>query len=134
MLSLKRGRLANAVVVADRIYLVDAGNGVGRQLLASGLDVRKVDNIFITHNHDFHNADWGALVVVFSGDSGKCPAMEQFAREADTLFHAVVDLPSIQQMLLRELLPGLAQRASASTWSRTTPPRKTLAGWLRTQA
>jgi ribonuclease BN (tRNA processing enzyme) len=62
VLSLERAQPANAVVVADRIYLVDAGNGVGRQLLAAGLDVRKVDNIFITHNHDDHNADWGTIM------------------------------------------------------------------------
>lgn len=213
VLSLERAQPANAVVVADRIYLVDAGNGVGRQLLAAGLDVRKVDNIFITHNHDDHNADWGTLmglawstgrradihvwgpagtelmlggflqyfapnarirmadskglrrpedmfkahdikgpglvfkddlvtvtaaenchfhpdpaggarsedksfayrfqtpdrVFVFSGDTGKCPAMTEFVRGADILLHEVVDLPSIQQLLQRELPPQLAQ-------------------------
>lgn len=213
VLSLERAQPANAVVVADRIYLVDAGNGVGRQLLAAGLDVRKVDNIFITHNHDDHNADWGTLmglawstgrradihvwgpagtelmldgflqyfapnarirladskglrppaemfkahdirgsgpvfkddvvavtavenchfhpdpaggqrsedksyayrfqtrdrVIVFSGDTGKCPAMTDFARGADILFHEVVDLPAIEQRLQEELPPVLAQ-------------------------
>jgi len=213
VLSLERAQPANAVVVVDRVYLVDAGNGVGRQLLAAGLDVRKVDNIFITHNHDDHNADWGTLmglawstgrradihvwgpagtermlggflqyfapnarirmadakglrrpedmfkahdiqssglvfkddvvtvtavenchfhpdpaggqrgddksfafrfqtpdrVIVFSGDTGRCPAMTEFARGADILFHEVVDLPSIEQLLQRELPPVLAQ-------------------------
>lgn len=213
VLSLERAQPANAVIVADRIYLVDAGNGVGRQLLAAGLDVRRVDNIFITHNHDDHNADWGTLmglawstgrradihvwgpagtermlsgflnyfgpnarirmadskglrrpedmfkahdikgsglvfkddvvtvtavenchfhpdpaggqrgddksfafrfqtpdrVIVFSGDTGRCPAMTELARGADILFHEVVDLPSIEQLLQRELPPVLAQ-------------------------
>ncbi|MFS2162543.1 MBL fold metallo-hydrolase [Variovorax sp. Varisp62] len=62
LLSLERSQPANAVVVKDRVYLVDAGNGVGRQLLAAGLDVRKIDHIFITHNHDDHNADWGTIM------------------------------------------------------------------------
>jgi ribonuclease BN (tRNA processing enzyme) len=48
-------------------------------------------------------------VIVFSGDTGKCPAMTEFARDADILFHEVVDLPSIQQLLQRELSPQLAQ-------------------------
>lgn len=213
VLSLERSQPANAVVVKDRVYLVDAGNGVGRQLLAAGLDVRKVDNIFITHNHDDHNADWGTVmglawstgrrpdihvwgpggtesmlrgflqyfapnarirmadakglrrpedmfkahdisgpglvfkddlitvtavenchyhadaaggvrpddksyayrfqtpdkVIVFSGDTGKCAAMTDFARGADILFHEVVDLPSIDRLLRRELPPLLAQ-------------------------
>jgi ribonuclease BN (tRNA processing enzyme) len=213
VLSLERAQPSNAVVVGSRIYLVDAGNGVGRQLLAAGYDLRKVDNIFITHNHDDHNADWGTImglawstgrradihvwgpggtesmlqgflqyfapnarirmadskglrrpedmfkahdirgpgvvfkddlvtvtavenchyhpdpaggarsddksyayrfqtpdkVIVFSGDTGKCAAMAEFARGADILFHEVVDLPLIEQLLMRELPPLLAQ-------------------------
>lgn len=213
LLSLERGQPANAVVVKDRIYLVDAGNGIGRQLLAAGLDVRNIDNIFITHNHDDHNADWGTImglawstgrradihvwgpggtesmlqgylqyfapnarirmadskglrkpeemfrahdiqgsglvykdalvtvtaqenchfhpdpaggargedksyayrfqtpdkVVVFSGDTGKCEPMTEFARGADILVHEVVDLPSIEKKLRQELPSLLAQ-------------------------
>lgn len=58
----QRAQPANAVVVQGRIYLVDAGNGVVRQLVQAGLDYRRVDHIFITHQHDDHNADWGTLM------------------------------------------------------------------------
>ena len=58
----KRAQPANAVVVGDRVYLVDAGNGVARQIAAAGLDHRRVGHVFITHNHNDHNADWGTLV------------------------------------------------------------------------
>ncbi len=57
-----RSQPANAVVVQGRVYLVDAGNGVVGQLRRAGLDYRRVDQIFITHNHDDHNADWGTLM------------------------------------------------------------------------
>ncbi|MFZ4288189.1 MBL fold metallo-hydrolase [Variovorax sp. HJSM1_2] len=57
-----RSQPANAVVVQGRVYLVDAGNGVVGQLRRAGLDYRRVDHIFITHNHDDHNADWGTLL------------------------------------------------------------------------
>ena len=60
----RRAQPANAVVVGDRIYLVDAGNGVVRQLVLAHLDYRRVDHIFVTHNHDDHNADWGTLMGV----------------------------------------------------------------------
>lgn len=208
-----RAQPANAVVVRDRIYLVDAGNGVVRQLRAAGLDHRRVGHVFITHNHDDHNADWGTLlgiqwstgrradthvygpagtqsmlqgflqyfapnarirmadspgypppqkawhahditasgpvfrddlvtvtaqenchyahgsgvqreggdksfafrfqtpdqVVVFSGDTGTCQAMVEFARGADLLVHEVIELPLIAQALRKDLPPNIAE-------------------------
>lgn len=62
--SLTRSQAANAVIVNDRVYLVDAGPGVARQLAAAGIDFRKAGRIFITHNHDDHNADWGSLMAL----------------------------------------------------------------------
>jgi ribonuclease BN (tRNA processing enzyme) len=207
--SVTRAQPANAVVVGDRIYLVDAGNGVARQLVAAGLDYRKVGTVFITHNHDDHDADWGTLlglqwstgrrgethvygpagtesmlqgflqyvapnarirmadspgypapqkswhahdittpglvfrddritvtagenchyapgrdgqdrswalrfqtpdrVIVFSGDTGRCPQLVEFARGADLLVHEVIDLPLIEQAMRRELPPQIAE-------------------------
>lgn len=60
--SATRAQPASALVVNDRVYLVDAGNGVGQQLVKAGIDHRRVGQIFITHNHDDHNADWGTLM------------------------------------------------------------------------
>ncbi len=62
MPSATRAQPATAVIVRDRVYLVDAGNGVSLQLAKAGLDHRRVGQIFITHNHDDHNADWGTLM------------------------------------------------------------------------
>ncbi|MCG2592392.1 MBL fold metallo-hydrolase [Ramlibacter sp. XY19] len=207
--SVTRAQPANAVVVGDRIYLVDAGNGVARQLVAAGLDYRKVGTVFITHNHDDHDADWGTLlglqwstgrraethvygpagtesmlqgflqyfapnarirmadspgypvpqkswhahdittpglvfhddritvtagenchyapgrdgqdrswalrfqtpdqVIVFSGDTGRCPQLVEFARGADLLVHEVIDLALIEQAMRRELPPQIAE-------------------------
>jgi ribonuclease BN (tRNA processing enzyme) len=211
--SATRAQPANAVVVGDRIYLVDAGNGVLRQLRAAGLEYRRVGHVFISHNHDDHNADWGTLlgiqwstgrraethvygpvgtesmlqgfityfapnarirmadspgyplpqkawhahdirspgvvfrddrvtvsaienchyahgpgvqrdaadkswafrfqtpdrVIVFSGDTGRCPALTEFARDADLLVHEVIDLPLIAQAMRRELPPAIAE-------------------------
>lgn len=62
MPSATRAQPATALVVRDRVYLIDAGNGVSQQLVKAGLDHRRVGQIFITHNHDDHNADWGTLM------------------------------------------------------------------------
>jgi ribonuclease BN (tRNA processing enzyme) len=202
--SLTRSQSANALIVNDRVYLVDAGPGLVRQLTAAGIDYRKVGRVFITHNHDDHNADWGALmglqwetgqvaythvygphgtesmlkgylqymapnarirqadaprasapeqlfraydykagmvyrddlvtvtavenchyapnsrrdpadksyalkfttsdkVIVFSGDTGRCPALTEFARGADVLLHEVIDLALVENRLRRAL-------------------------------
>ena len=207
-----RSQPANALLVGDRVYLIDAGNGVARQLVKAGIDHRRVGHIFITHNHDDHNSDWGTLmgyqwatgrrqpttvygpagteamlkgfleffkpnarirmadskgmtppenlfkaqdykgngevykddlvtvtvaenchytkdgagasgldhsyslrfqtpdkVVVFSGDTGNCPAVAALAKGADLLVHEVIDLDLIEKAMTAQLPPGLAQ-------------------------
>lgn len=53
---------ANAIQVNGETYLVDAGNGVARQLAMAEIPLEKVRKIFITHNHDDHNADLGTVM------------------------------------------------------------------------
>ena len=57
-----RSQPANLLVVGGRPYLVDAGNGVARQLAHAGYVPSDVRTVFITHHHIDHNADMGALM------------------------------------------------------------------------
>lgn len=57
-----RAQPANVLIVRGTPYLIDAGNGVGRQLALAKVPITRIGRIFITHNHDDHNADWGALM------------------------------------------------------------------------
>lgn len=59
-----RSAPANAVVVGDAVYVVDAGNGVARQLVLAGLAPRHLRAVFITHHHSDHNADYGNLMLL----------------------------------------------------------------------
>lgn len=55
---------AQAIVVGDRVYLVDCGDGVARQLALAKLPIRQLRAVFITHQHSDHNAGYGPLFLL----------------------------------------------------------------------
>ncbi|MBA3637948.1 MAG: MBL fold metallo-hydrolase [Acidobacteria bacterium] len=55
---------AQAIVVGNRIYLVDCGDGVARQLALAKLPLRDLRAVFITHQHSDHNAGYGPLFLL----------------------------------------------------------------------
>jgi ribonuclease BN (tRNA processing enzyme) len=57
-----RSQPASVLIVNGTPYLVDAGNGVARQLALAHVPALRIHQIFITHNRDDHNADWGTLM------------------------------------------------------------------------
>ena len=59
-----RAASAQAIVIGDRIYVIDCGNGVARQLVLAGQKLDQISNVFITHHHSDHNADYGNLLLL----------------------------------------------------------------------
>ncbi|MDJ0356808.1 MBL fold metallo-hydrolase [Paenarthrobacter sp. PH39-S1] len=59
----KRSGIATAVVVGDVTYLVDAGHGVGRQMMLAGLPINSLRGIFVSHLHSDHTIDLGSLAI-----------------------------------------------------------------------
>jgi ribonuclease BN (tRNA processing enzyme) len=51
-----------AVVIGDRVYVVDCGYGASEQLVRAGLKLQDIRNLFITHNHPDHNIELGTLI------------------------------------------------------------------------
>src|SRR5690348_10600484 len=59
-----RSAPANAIMVGDDIYVIDCGDGVARQMVRAGLDLKHIRDVFITHQHSDHNADYGNLLLL----------------------------------------------------------------------
>lgn len=57
-----RAAPAQAIVVDGVIYVIDCGNGVARQMVLAGLKLDAIRNVFITHQHSDHTADYGNLL------------------------------------------------------------------------
>lgn len=55
--------IATAVVVGDRWYLVDCGDGAGHQAKAAGLEMADLCGIFLTHMHSDHLVDLPSVML-----------------------------------------------------------------------
>jgi ribonuclease BN (tRNA processing enzyme) len=59
-----RAAPAQVIVVNGASYVVDCGNGVARQMVLAKLKLASIRNIFLTHHHSDHNADYGNLLLL----------------------------------------------------------------------
>lgn len=59
----ERSQPASALVVDQHVYLIDAGDGVQRQLAAAHMSLPAIRAIFITHHHLDHDAGLGPLLM-----------------------------------------------------------------------
>ncbi|MDP2886808.1 MAG: MBL fold metallo-hydrolase [Ignavibacteria bacterium] len=68
---------ATAVVVGNRVFLIDAGPGVERQLSAAQLPINGVTALFITHLHSDHTLGYPDLIFT-SWVMGRKTALQAF--------------------------------------------------------
>jgi ribonuclease BN (tRNA processing enzyme) len=61
--SLVRSGISQAVVVGERVYLIDCGSGVTRQLRRARL-LRDLHQVFLTHLHSDHDCDYFNLFLL----------------------------------------------------------------------
>ncbi len=53
---------ADGILFKDKLYLVDAGRNVSRQIVASGFPIKDVENVFFTHFHLDHYSGFGDFI------------------------------------------------------------------------
>lgn len=59
-----RSAPAQVIVVNGVSYVIDCGNGVARQMVLAKLKLASIRNVFLTHHHSDHNADYGNLLLL----------------------------------------------------------------------
>ena len=59
-----RAGFAQVIVVNGVSYVIDCGNGVARQMILAKLKLATIRNVFLTHHHSDHNADYGNLLLL----------------------------------------------------------------------
>jgi ribonuclease Z len=95
--SLERGLPALIVLHRGRRFLVDCGEGTQRQLLQSGLGLRGLDCVLLTHAHVDHLLGLGGLVATL--------ALLQ-AREGLTVYGGTSTLQAVRSLLAEVIWPG----------------------------
>jgi ribonuclease BN (tRNA processing enzyme) len=53
---------AQVIIRNNSAYVIDCGDGVARQLVLAGVSLPTVRDVFLTHQHSDHNADYGNLI------------------------------------------------------------------------
>lgn len=107
--------IATAVVVGETWYLVDCGQGAGRQANAAGLSMSNLGGIFITHMHSDHTVDLpslllfgafelknsprGPIPVVGPADRGKLPPLSPRATTSPTPIAPERPTPGIEGLV-----------------------------------
>ncbi|HEY3981375.1 MAG TPA: MBL fold metallo-hydrolase [Streptosporangiaceae bacterium] len=77
-----RGGISSALVVDDRVFVVDCGRGSPSAFVDAGLDFRRLTAVFISHLHADHVGDLPGLLLypwgVRSGDGGPLDPIRVF--------------------------------------------------------
>jgi ribonuclease BN (tRNA processing enzyme) len=59
-----RSAPAQVIVANHAAYVIDCGDGVARQLVLARVPLATLRDVFITHHHSDHNADYGNLLLL----------------------------------------------------------------------
>jgi ribonuclease BN (tRNA processing enzyme) len=119
-----RGGISSALIVDERVFVVDCGRGSPSAFAAAGLDFTRLEAVFLTHLHADHIGDLPGMLLypwgVRTGDMGPLPPIRVYGPSrprdlpaGDDIFHRQTtispDLPAPGTAdLIAHILAGYA--------------------------
>ena len=77
-----RGGISSALIVDERVFVVDCGRGSPSAFVDAGLDFAHLEAVFLTHLHADHVADLAGMLLypwgVRAGESGPLPPIRVY--------------------------------------------------------
>jgi ribonuclease BN (tRNA processing enzyme) len=86
-----RTQSSNLLIVNNTYYVVDAGDGVTRRLAKTGINMREIGTVFLTHLHDDHTAGLGTLMSEVWDLNRTKPINVYGPPGTETLVHAAIE-------------------------------------------
>jgi ribonuclease Z len=94
---------ATAVVIGEKIFIVDAGRGVTRRFWATGLPLKNIRAVFLTHLHSDHVSGLPDLFNT-SWIFGRYKPLELYGPEGTReLAHSMIDFFAVDTPIRRDL-------------------------------
>ena len=77
-----RGGISSALVVGERVFVIDCGRGSPSAFVAAGLDFTRLEAVFLTHLHADHVGDLPGMLLypwgVRAGENGPLPPIRVY--------------------------------------------------------
>ncbi len=119
-----RGGISSALIVDERVFVIDCGRGSPTAFVSAGLDFRRLDAVLLTHLHADHTGDLAGMLLypwgVRTGDHGPLPPIRVYGPSRppalpsgdatfhrETTIHPELPAPGTAD-LVRKILEGYA--------------------------
>ncbi len=89
-----RGGIASALVVGERVFVIDCGRGAPSAFVDAGLDFRLLDAVFVTHQHADHIGDLPGMLLypwgIRTGADGPLPPIRVYGPGTTDLVQGIL--------------------------------------------
>ena len=118
-----RKGIASALIVDERVFVVDCGRGSPSAFAEAGLDFTRLEAVFLTHLHADHIGDlpgmllypWGVRV----GDNGPLPRSAFTGRHGPPPYQRVMPSSTVRRRSAPSCPPPARQIWSLTSWPAT---------------